>query len=118
MSDDKEAAGRALLERLCGNGNAIDHFPERLRRHTLEHVFGDVWTGGDLALEERSLVTCTILTALAREPEQRFHFAAARRLGLPRAKLVEMILHTAHYAGWPNAVGAMRSLNEVWPEQD
>ena len=53
--------------------------------------------------------------AMAREPEQRFHFAAARRLGIPRDKLVEMITHAAHYAGWPNAVGALRSLEDVWP---
>lgn len=116
MNDDRLEKGRALLAELCGNANAIDSFPERFRDYTLAHLFGDVWQGNDLALTERSLVTCTILTALAREPEQRFHFAAARRLGVPRAKLVEMITHTAHYAGWPNAVGALRSLNEVWPE--
>ncbi|MEQ8660730.1 MAG: carboxymuconolactone decarboxylase family protein [Gammaproteobacteria bacterium] len=117
MNDDKDAAGRALLERLCGDGDAVDHFPERMRRYTLEHVFGDVWTGTDLALDERSLVTCTILTVLAREREQRFHFAAARRVGVPRAKLVEMIVHAAHYAGWPVAVGALRTLADVWPEE-
>jgi 4-carboxymuconolactone decarboxylase len=116
MSDERAAAGRALLERLCGDPDALAKFPTPFREYTLEHLFGDVWQDAALPLEERSLVTCTILTALAREPEQRFHFAAARRLGLPRAKLVAMITHAAHYAGWPNAVGALRSLNEVWPE--
>lgn len=116
MNDTPDARGRALLETLCGDGNALAHFPDDFRRYTLEHLFGDVWQGADLALQERSLVTCTILVALAREPEQRFHFAAARRLGVPREKLVAMITHAAHYAGWPNAVGALRSLNEVWPE--
>lgn len=118
MSDDRRQKGRELLAELCGEPDAIDHFPERFREFTLGHLFGDVWQGEDLELTERSLVTCTILTALAREPEQRFHFAAAKRLGIPRAKLVEMIIHAAHYAGWPNAVGAMRSLKEVWPEED
>jgi 4-carboxymuconolactone decarboxylase len=107
MSDEKKEKGRALL----------DAFPERFRDYTLEHLFGDVWQGDALSLQERSLVTCTILVALAREPEQRFHFAAAKRLGIPRDKLVEMATHAAHYAGGPNAVGAMRSLNEVWPEK-
>ncbi|MBX9606179.1 MAG: carboxymuconolactone decarboxylase family protein [Gammaproteobacteria bacterium] len=115
MSDDRAAKGRALLEKLTNNPGAIDRFPERFRDYTLEHLFGDVWQGEALALTERSLITCTILTALAREPEQRFHFAAARRLGIPRDKLVEMITHAAHYAGWPNAVGALRSLEDVWP---
>ena len=117
MSKDRAALGRAMLERLSGKAGAVDSMPDRLREYTLEHLFGDVWQGDALALEERSLVTCTILTALAREPEQRFHFAAARRLGIPRAKIVEMITHAAHYAGWPNAVGALRSLTEVWPEE-
>jgi 4-carboxymuconolactone decarboxylase len=115
MSDDQAAKGRALLERLTPNAAAIERFPEPFRRYTLEHLFGDVWQGDGLSLEERSLVTCTILTALAREHEQRFHFAAARRLGIPREKLVAMLTHVAHYAGWPNAVGALRSLEEVWP---
>jgi 4-carboxymuconolactone decarboxylase len=117
MSDEKKEKGRALLEALCGNPDGVNAFPERFRDYTLEHLFGDVWQGDALSLQERSLVTCTILVALAREPEQRFHFAAAKRLGIPRDKLVEMATHAAHYAGWPNAVGAMRSLNEVWPEK-
>jgi len=117
MSNDKAAKGRALLERLTDNPDAVERFPEPFRTYTLEHLFGEVWQGEALALEERELITCTILTALAREPEQRFHFAAARRLGIPREKMLAMIAHTAHYAGWPNAVGALRSLEEVWPAE-
>jgi len=117
MSDSKREKGRAMMDALCGNPDGADGFPEKFREYTLEHLFGDVWQGDGMALEEKSLVTCTILTALAREPEQRFHFAAAKRLGIPREKLLEMIIHAAHYAGWPNAVGALRSLNEVWPEE-
>jgi alkylhydroperoxidase/carboxymuconolactone decarboxylase family protein YurZ len=118
MSDERAAKGRAVLERLCGDADAIRALPERFRNYTLEHLFGDVWQGDDLAFEERSLVTCTILTATAREAEQRFHFAAAKRLGIPREKLVDMITHAAHYCGWPTAIGALRSLNAVWPEDD
>lgn len=116
MSKEQADKGKALLERLAGPGVNLDRFPKRFRDYTMEHLFGDVWQGEALALEERSLVTCTILVALARETEQKFHFAAAKRLGIPREKLVEMITHAAHYAGWPNAVGALRSLDEVWPE--
>ena len=118
MSEEQAAKGRALLEQLTSNPAAMDRFPAKFRAYTLEHLFGDVWQGEALALEERSLVTCTILVALAREPEQRFHLAAARRLGITRDKLVEMITHAAHYAGWPNAVGALRSLEEVWPSEE
>ena len=118
MSNDKAERGREILRQLCGNDDAVASFPEPFRQHTLEHLFGDVWTDDDLPLVERSLVTCTILTALGREKEQQFHFAAAKRLGIPRAKMLAMITHVAHYAGWPCAVGAVRTMNEVWPETE
>jgi 4-carboxymuconolactone decarboxylase len=117
MTMTKKEKGKELLDKLCGNPDGVDGLPENLKNYSLEHLFGTVWQGEDLELNERSLITCTILTALSREPEQIFHFAAAKRLGVAREKLVEMIAHTAHYAGWPNAMGAMRSLNKVWPEE-
>ena len=84
----------------------------------MANVFGDVWQGEDLELEQRSLVTCTVLVALGREPEQRLHFRGARNLGIERATLEAMINHVAYYAGWPVAVSAMRTLDEVWEEMD
>lgn len=116
MSDDKKARGEAVMERLFGAPPTALPFPERFSKYTIEHLFGDVWQGEALALEERSLVTCAVLTALGREPEQKVHFTGAKNLGIPRAKIEELITHIAHYGGWPVAVGALRSLNEVWPE--
>ena len=118
MSDDRKARGEAVMERLFGARPGALPFPERFRDYTVEHLFGDVWQGEALALEERSLVTCAVLTALAREPEQKVHFTGAKNLGIPREKLEEMITHIAHYSGWPTAVGALRSLNEVWPLEE
>jgi 4-carboxymuconolactone decarboxylase len=115
MSDDKAAKGAEVMEKLFGSKPGKLPFPERFGRYTQEHLFGDVWQGEALALEERSLITCAVLTALAREPEQRVHFKGAKNLGIPREKLEEMITHIAHYGGWPVAVGALRSLDAVWP---
>ncbi|MEE2778742.1 MAG: carboxymuconolactone decarboxylase family protein [Acidobacteriota bacterium] len=117
MSDSKAEKGLETIQKLFGDAAGGNPMPEVLRRHTLEHLFGDVWQGQDLALEERSLVTCAVLIALGREPEQRIHFVGARNLGIPRAKIEATIDHIAHYAGWPVAVGASRSLAEVWPEE-
>jgi 4-carboxymuconolactone decarboxylase len=89
-----------------------------MARHTMTHLFGDVWQGGDLTLEERSLITCTVLVALGRENEQRLHFRGARNLGIERQKLEAVMTHVAHYAGWPVAVSALRVLAEVWDDMD
>jgi 4-carboxymuconolactone decarboxylase len=106
----------ALVGRLLGaDAGRTTPMSDEFRRFTIEHLFGDVWQGEGLALEERSLVTCTVLVALAREHEQRLHFRGAKNLGIPRRKIEAMITHVAHYAGWPVAVTAFRVLDEVWP---
>lgn len=115
MADDKAGKGLAMLRKLFGDNANPPNFPEDLKRYTLEHLFGDVWQGPDLSTEERSLVTCAVLVALGREAEQRIHFRGARNLGIPRRKIEALLTHIAHYAGWPVAVSANRSLDEVWP---
>lgn len=117
MSDEqKRERGRTLARRLFqGAPRAEAPPPAAFMDYTMAHLFGDVWQQDDMALEERSLVTCTILVALNREAEQRLHFLGAKNLGIPRAKVEGMITHAAHYAGWPCAATAHRVLNEVWP---
>ncbi len=118
-NDDRREKGKAMARRILEGADApAGRMPKRFVRYNLEHLFGDVWQGDDLALEERSLVTCTILVALNREAEQRIHFNAARNFGLEREKIEGMIIHAAHYAGWPCAASAFRVLNEVWPQDE
>lgn len=119
MTDEERfAAGRQLAGRLFAGAPPGRRLPPEMARHTMTHLFGDVWQGEDLAIEERSLITCTVLVALGRENEQRLHFRGARNLGIERQKLEAMMTHVAHYAGWPVAVSALRVLAEVWDEMD
>ena len=114
--EDKMKKGVELAGKLFGGATVRGvPMPDKFRRYTMAHLFGDVWQGEELALEERSLVTCVTLIALGREAEQRLHFVGAKNVGIPREKLEATITHVAHYAGWPNAVTAFRVLDEVWP---
>lgn len=113
MSESKTEKARATMKKLFGGRGGAPALPERIGRFTVDHLFGDVWQGEALALEERSLITCSVLVAIGREPEQRVHFRGALNLGIPPEKLEEMIAHVAHYAGWPVAMGATRVLQEV-----
>lgn len=116
--DERLARGRELAGRLFAGAPAGRRLPAEMSRHTMAHLFGDVWQGEDLTLEERSLITCAVLVALGREAEQRLHFRGARNLGIERQKLEAMMTHVAHYAGWPVAVSALRVLGDVWEEMD
>jgi 4-carboxymuconolactone decarboxylase len=116
--EDRKKKGIELASRLFAGAAPPRPMPRALARYTLEHLFGDVWQGDELVLEERSLLTCAVLVALARESEQRAHFRGARNLGIPREKLEAMITHVAHYAGWPAAVSACAVLDDVWRDMD
>ena len=118
MSEEKRQKGMEIIGRLFGppTGGGTPQ-PEPLGRYTVEHLFGDVWQQDDLTLQERSLATCTMLFALNRTEEMKIHFGGAKNIGVERSKLVGVIAHGAHYAGWPNAMAALRVLTEVWPEE-
>lgn len=119
MTDDERvAAGRQLAGRLFAGAPRTTPLPPEMARHTMGHLFGDVWQGEELAVEQRSLLTCAVLVALGREAEQRLHFRGARNLGIERATLEAVITHVAHYAGWPVGASAHRTLAEVWTEMD
>lgn len=116
--DPRVTAGRELAARLFAGGPASPAVHRSLMRHTVTHLFGDVWQDPTIDLQTRSLITCTVLVATGREAEQHLHFRGARNLGISRDTLEAMITHVAHYAGWPVAVSASRTLAEVWEQMD
>ncbi|MEO0463369.1 MAG: carboxymuconolactone decarboxylase family protein [Pseudomonadota bacterium] len=117
---DRSAKGLDKMEELFGRKYDPDAsvMPKEFVEYTVGHLFGEVWQNPAISIEERSLLTCTILVALNRENEQRLHFSGARNLGIERAKLEAAITHTAHYSGWPSAVSAFGVLEEVWPKEE
>ncbi len=70
-------------------------------------VWGQVWARDGLDRRTRSCITLAILTALGREDEIALHTAVAVRNGLSPQEISEVLLHSAAYAGVPNARGAM-----------
>lgn len=117
-AEERFTRGRELASKLLAGAPRARPLPAEFMRQTMTNVFGDVWQGDELALEQRSMVTCAVLVALGRENEQRLHFRGARNLGIDRRTLEGVINHVAYYAGWPVAVSAMRTLDEVWEEMD
>lgn len=117
-SDDRRAKGKALARKILAGSPRGPRVPDKFRDYSLDHLFGDVWQGEELSLAERSLITCAMLVALNREAEQHIHFRADQTLGVPKDKIEAMIIHAAHYAGWPVAASAFRVLAEVWPDPE
>jgi alkylhydroperoxidase/carboxymuconolactone decarboxylase family protein YurZ len=116
VAETKAEKGMAIVRRLVGDGAGAVRLPRQFGEMVVEHLFGAVWSDPTLAVEERSLITNAVLVALGRENEQRIHFRGARNLGISRERLVALITHVGHYAGYPVAVSAFQVLDEVWPE--
>jgi 4-carboxymuconolactone decarboxylase len=115
-TDENIAKGAEVLEKLLGWKVEPKSLGDDFSRVTIGNLFGDVWSRPGLELRERSMITVAALIALGRENELRIHLRGALRVGISREQILEMILHLAHYGGWPIAAGASRVANEVFKE--
>ena len=89
-----------------------------LLKQIIDMLYGTIWSRTEqLSLQERSMITLTVLVALNRENELKSHLRGAKNLGITKEKIEEMILHVAHYSGFPTAVSASQLLNKVWDEE-
>jgi len=116
--DSTMKAGAEIIGKMGLLAKPNSALSDDLRAHTITALFGTIWTREVLALQERSLITLASLISLNREHELRIHFRGARNLGISKEKIEEVILHLAHYSGWPTAVTASSVLGDVWDEMD
>lgn len=83
-------------------------------------LFGEVWSRTDkLSLRDRSLVTITSLISQGiTDSSLTYHLQTAKKNGITRTEISEIITHIAFYAGWPKAWAAFRLAKEVWNTAD
>ena len=65
-------------------------------------LFGEVWSRTDkLGLRDRSLVTITSLISQGiTDSSLTFHLQSAKKNGITRTEIAEIITHIGFYAGW------------------
>jgi len=79
-------------------------------------LFGEIWSRTDkLSLRDRSLVTITALISQGiTDSSLTYHLQEARKNGITRTEVSEIITHIAFYAGWPKAWAAFNQAKNVW----
>ena len=118
---DKESREKGLqilkkMDLLEGNGTPIS---KDFMAHIVDALYGNIWSRDEIiSLSERSLITVAVLVALNRENELKIHIKGALNLGVSKDKIEEMILHVAHYSGFPTGVSANQILNDICAEID
>lgn len=91
----KQTAGRNIL------GDVAPKFAEL----NDDVLFGEVWSREDkLSLRDRSLVTVICLMSKGLfDSSFKSHMENAKKNGITKSEMAEIITHAAFYAGWPNA---------------
>lgn len=105
----KQTAGR----------DALNDFAPEFARLNDDVLFGEVWSRDELPLKIRSIITISALVSKGLiDVSFRHHLEMAKKNGVTRQEMAEILTHLAFYAGWPNAWAAFRIAKEVYADSD
>ncbi|MFI2611028.1 carboxymuconolactone decarboxylase family protein [Kitasatospora sp. NPDC018619] len=120
---ERYAHGLEVLERIDGEAGrrvveALDDVSPELGHQIVAWGFGEVYSRPALPPRERQLVTLGMLTALGGcEPQLEVHVNASLNVGLTPQEIVEALLHSAPYCGFPKALNATFTARKVFAER-
>lgn len=103
----KQTAGR----------DALGEFAPKFAEINDDILFGEVWPDDGLSLKTRSMLTLTTLVAKGLVDNSFFyHLQTAKKNGVTKSEIAQLLTHVAFYAGWPNAWAAFRVAKEVYSD--
>jgi len=115
--------GMAVLDAVDGAAGAnvieaLGDISPELGHQVVAWGFGEIYARPELAPRDRQLVTLGMLTALGGcEPQLEVHVNAALNVGLTPQQIVEALLHSAVYCGFPRAINATFAAKKVFDER-
>lgn len=91
-------------------------FAPDFARYNDDILFGEVWSKNDvLPLRERSIVTVSVLIAQGiTDSSLKYHMETAKKNGVTKDEMAEIITQLAFYSGWPKAWAAFGYAKEVY----
>ena len=85
---------------------------------TVDHLFGAIWTREALDVRDRRMLTIGVLAALGQANLLEIQFRSALdRNELTEEQVREVVLHLAHYIGWPLSTGANAAAEKIIAER-
>ena len=114
MAEQREAV---KVVQTAGRDRLGDFAPD-FARYNDDILFGEVWSKNDvLSLHDRSIVTVSALEASGViDSSLKYHIESAKRNGVTKAEMAEIITQLGFYAGWPKAWAAFNMAKEVYAE--
>ena len=96
----------------------LGDFAPDFARYNDDILFGEVWSKNDvLSLHDRSIVTVSALIAQGiTDSSLKYHIESAKKNGVTKAEMAEIITQVGFYGGWPKAWAAFRYAKDVYQE--
>ena len=112
-----EKSKAVKIVQTAGRDNLGDFAPE-FARYNDDILFGEVWSRNDiLSLHDRSIVTiCALVGSGILDSSLKFHIANAKKNGVTRDEIVEIVTQLGFYAGWPKAWAVFPMAKEIYGE--
>lgn len=122
MNQERYQRGYDQLTKV--NGEGADRLVEGMRElevdfatYLVEFAYGDIYGRPGLDLKSRQIAAVAALTALGcASPQLKIHIHGALNVGWTRPEIIEVIMQTAIYAGFPAATNGLRAAHEVFRE--
>lgn len=109
MEKVKQTAGR----------DGLGDFAPKFAELNDDILFGEVWSREGLSLKMRSILTISALVSKGLiDSSFQYHALTAKKNGVTKTEMAEILTHLAFYAGWPNAWAAFRVVKEVYSDDN
>jgi len=110
----REVLGNEHVDKSLKNANEIG-LP--LQQLATEFCWGTIWARPGLDRKTRSLLNLVMLTALNRPAELGVHILGAVNNGATQEEILEALLQTCVYCGFPAAMDAFRVARAAFEEK-
>ena len=106
------------MKKVTAGRDSLGDFAPKFAQLNDDVLFGEVWSREDkLSARDRSVVTVTALMASGiLDSSLEFHISEAKKNGVTKEEMAEILTHAAFYAGWPKAWAAFRMAKETYQD--
>ncbi|WP_283588299.1 carboxymuconolactone decarboxylase family protein [Limosilactobacillus viscerum] len=104
-----------MAEKQTAGRDQLGDFAPKFAELNDDVLFGQVWAREkELKPRDRSMITVTALITKGAFEQLPYHMQTAKKNGVTKEEIVEVITQLAFYVGWPNAWSAFNIAKKVW----